>query len=196
MWFSIWMLICVLFLPITWTWGFERLILRPSCELDLNTSETKVCRSSSDSASSAISSANLRLLITLPFIMFMQAPMLESWSAWSMATSSKILKSCRDVMQPCLTPTLVENQSVREPFTLTALRDWMYKAWCICLGSQRWTCSAISRFATLGQMPFQSQYSKYAVPSLFRCSFQWFDEGWTAGQLCLFQGWSLLVLRG
>ena len=96
-WFSIWMLICVLFLPITWTWVFERLILRPSCELDLKTSETKVCRSSLDSASSAISSANLRLLITLPF---MQAPMLESWSAWSMATSSNMLKSCGDMMQP------------------------------------------------------------------------------------------------
>ena len=115
-----WMLIFELARPITCTCVFARLILRPSWELDLNTSETNVCRSSSDSARIAMSSANLRLLMIVPF---MQAPTSRSWSAYSMATSSNILKSCSEIMHPCLTPTLVVNQSVREPFTLTALWD-------------------------------------------------------------------------
>ena len=122
--FGCWSVRC--FLPIKCTWVFERLILRQSCELDLNTSETKVCRSSSDSVSSAISSANLTLLITLPF---MQAPMLESWSEKSMATSSNILKSYGEMVQSCRTPTLAENQLTREQFILTALYEWLYKAW-------------------------------------------------------------------
>ena len=127
-WFARWILILSHTRPITCTCVFERLILWPSWELVLITSETKVWRSSSDSAKIAMSSAHLRLLI---IVQFMQAPRSRSWSACNMATSSKILKSCGEMMQPCLTPTLVENQSVKEPFTLTALWDWLYKAcWC------------------------------------------------------------------
>ena len=102
-WFARWMLILLHARPITCTCVFERLILRPS---NLGTGSENLGDHSLQiffrlcHVKIAMSSANLSLLI----VPFMQVPRSRSWSAYSMVTSSNILKSCGEIMQPCLTP--------------------------------------------------------------------------------------------
>ena len=65
---------------------------------------TSLCHPSSDSSSTAMSSSNLRLLITCPDMI---APSSVYSVASAITTSRKILNRRGDIMQPCKTPTRV-----------------------------------------------------------------------------------------
>ena len=83
---------------------------------------TRASSSCSYSARAAMSSANRRLVIFLP-------PMLTfpscSFRASDMMRSRKMLKRVGDRRHPCLTPTVVLNNSPMLPFIWTALVGWL-----------------------------------------------------------------------